>query len=163
MKNMGKIAAAVGGVALLAVAGAYLGGQFFNNGGSGDGDSGIDVSNTPCDGLAAARTAVDNEYNTRVEKANADYSEAMEAASDTYWENYRNYETEKYACESDALLADPCVEHFERASALAKEILDNIDSGYDEAKSAERDQAKEDWEECKKNPPEETILASERK
>ncbi|MCK5211623.1 hypothetical protein KAJ89_02880 [Candidatus Parcubacteria bacterium] len=153
MNNAGKLALAIGAVVVLASAGVFL---IMNQGGDNSGgESGIDVSNTPCDGIGAARTAVDNEYNASVEAANKDYKEAMEAASDTYWENYRDYETEKNACETNALMADPCVEHFERASALAKEILDNIDSGYDEAKSAERDQAKEDWEKCKKDPPEE--------
>ena len=153
MNNMGKVALVIGAVVVIASAGVFLINQGDNNG--GDSDSGIDVSGTPCDGIEAARTAVDNEYTTRMETADSDYKEAMETASDNYWEKYREAETAKWDCESDALLADPCKEHFERSSALAKEILDNIDSGYDEAKSAERDQAKADWEECKKNPPEE--------
>ncbi len=155
MSNLGKIITGIGVVAIAVFVAFQTG--VFNGGenGGNSGGSGIDVSGTPCEGIAAARTAVNNEYNTSVETANADYENAMEAASDTYWENYRNYETEKNACDSNALMADPCVEHFERASALAQDILANIDTGYDEAKSAERDQAKEDWEECKKNPPEE--------
>jgi hypothetical protein len=52
-------------------------------------------------------------------------------------------------------LADPCKELFERASALAQQILDNIDQGYDQAKSDERDQVKKEYEDCLDNPPEE--------
>ena len=147
---------------VVAVAGltAYLAGVFNNGGGpqpnpTPAGDGGIDVSNTPCEGIGAAREAVNSELAERKEAAETKYSDDMEAASDAYWETYRNLETTKWDCETDALLADPCKDLFERSSALAKEILDNIDQGFDEAKAAEREQVKKDYDDCMENPPEE--------
>lgn len=160
MNNLGKIAAGVGSVVIIA-AGIYALNQMNNqNGGNGGGgggtsDAGIDVSNTPCDGLAAARAAVEAEYQGRIEAADSKYSEDRETASDAYWEKYRELEQTKWDCEGEALLTDPCKELFERSSALAKQILDNIDQGYDEAKSAERDRVKEEYDDCLENPPEE--------
>lgn len=169
MSKMGKSSALAGVALAVAIAGIYLISVIGGNQG-GDGainnnqnqannqagsQSGVDVSATPCDGIGAARTAVNNEYTSRMDAVLAAYESAMEAASDTYWETYRNLETTKWDCEGAALLADPCKALFERSSALAQEILNNIDEGFDEAKAAEREQVKKDYDECLKNPPEE--------
>jgi|GEM_PF-6018169 len=155
MGNLG-----IGKVALLVVAivAAVVVAQAFIGAGGGEqagttADPGIDVSNTQCDGLAAARAAVDAELEERVEKADSDYADAMEAASDSYWEEVRNLDSAKTQCETDALLSDPCKALFEKSSRLAQEILDGIDDGFDEAKFDEREQAKKDYDDCVNNPP----------
>lgn len=152
MKNLSglQIAGIAAGIGILAVAG------FLAIGGLGGGQlSGIDVSRTECDGIAAARAAVDAELQERKEAADTTFESAMQAASDAYWETRRGLEDTKTACETDALLADPCKDLFEKSSRLAQEILDNIDEGFDQAKFDEREQAKSDYDECLENPPEE--------
>ena len=163
MKNvtLGKIVAAAAVIGAIGLS-LYVAGVFNSGNGPQPGpnpspviDSGIDVSNTPCDGIAAATEAVNQELTDRKEAAEIKYANDMEAASDAYWEEYRNLETAKWDCESDALLADPCKDLFERSSQLAKEILDNIDQGFDEAKAAERERVKDEYDDCLENPPEE--------
>lgn len=153
MTTLGKVAAGIVAVAVLGTA-VYLG--ITNLGqvpGGGQGDGGINVSGTNCDGIAAARESVNSELQERVDSANADYRESMEAASDTYWAERRSLDDARQACETQALLADPCKYLFERSSALAQEILDGIDDGFDEAKFQEREEVKKEYDECLQNPP----------
>ena len=147
----------IGKVALLvaAVVAVGAGVMVLNNGGNGNSalGSGIDISGTQCEDLASARAAVDQELADRVEQTESDYSASMEAASDAYWEEVRNLDSTRTQCETDALLADPCKEAFERSSRLAQEILDGIDEGFDEGKFQEREEAKAEYDDCVNNPP----------
>ena len=149
MKNIGKLVA-IGGIIGIGIFAAVMSGVF-NNGG----DSGIDVSKTPCNGIGEARAAVQTELEERRENAQTQYGEDMEAASDDYWAERRRLEDEKNACETDALMADPCKDLFEESSRLAQEILDNIDEGFDETKAAKREEVKKEYDDCLKSPPEE--------
>jgi len=150
MKNLSglQLAGIAAGIGVLAVVG------FLAVGGLGGGQlSGIDVSGTECDGIAAARAAVDAELKGRKDAADTAFETAMQAASDAYWETRRGLEDTKTACETEALLADPCKDLFEKSSRLAQDILDSIDEGFDQAKFDEREQAKSDYDKCLENPP----------
>lgn len=127
-------------------------GQVVPDGGLG---GGFDVSKVECEGIDAARDAVNKELNDRKDAAAKTLGAAMEAASDAYHETWRTIDTTRQQCESEALLADPCKELFERSSRLADEILKNIDNGFDEAKFQEREGVKKEYDECLKNPPKE--------
>ena len=148
------LAVLIGGGALLMNQGGDVGQQA---GQVADSGTGIDVSNTDCEGIGAARTAVNDELTERTEAAGATLDTAMEAASDAYWDTRRSLEAERQQCGTEALLADPCKDLFERSSQLAQEILQGVENGdgFDEAKFDEREQVKKDYDECVENPPEE--------
>ena len=163
---MGKLSTTqmVGGVVVLAA--LIAGGAILLNQGGGVGEqagqvadsgAGIDVSNTDCEGIGAARTAVNEELTERTEAAGAALDAAMEAASDAYWETRRALEAERQQCGTEALLADPCKDLFERSSQLAQQILQGVErgDGFDEAMFDEREQVKKDYDDCVENPPEE--------
>ena len=140
------------GLAVLGAIGAFVAANL--GGGNNGGDAGIDVSGTPCEALASARAAVDEELESRTAEAEEAYTNGMEAASDAYWAERRSLEDTKTACETEALLADPCKDLFERGHALAQDILNNIDDGFDEAKAQERDDVLKQYDDCVENPPE---------
>lgn len=162
MSNMstGKIAGGILGIAAIALIAAYMGGLLGGGpGGNGQApgqsaDVGIDISNTDCDGIAAARAAVDAELEQRKTKAGEQFATDMETASDNYFVKRRQLSAARDACTTTALLADPCKDLFERSSALAQAILNTIDDGFDQAKFDEREQVKKEYDECLKNPPE---------
>lgn len=144
----GKIAAII--VAVIAVGAIIM--AVNNNAGFSDG--GINVAGTACEELAAARAAVDQELAERQTKAGENLATANEAASDAFWDQNRSLEQTHADCISEALIADPCKESFERASRLAQEILAEVDAGngFDEAKFQEREQAKKDYDKCLEDP-----------
>jgi len=147
-----KLILAVVGVLVLGGLGVVIA----NKGGNADTDFSGGVSTAvACEDIAATRGAVNTELAERKSAAGEALAEALEGASDAYWETRRALENTKTACESEALLADPCKDLFEQASALADEILENIDSGFDEAKFQERERIKKEYDECVQNPPQE--------
>jgi len=158
MTNAGKIAVGIGGIIVVGAVAASLSGVF-NNGGD---DGGIDISNTSCDGIGEARAAVQAELEERQTNVENQYAEDREKASDDYWAERRRLEDAKNACITDALLADPCKDLFEESSRLAQEILDNIDSGFDEAKAQRREDVKKEYDDCLENPPHEKTYEGKR-
>ena len=156
-----KVVTAVIGVIVLGGIGAFLLNNDNNGGGNiGDGDNMADFSegvstDVACEEIAATRLAVADELADRKSKAAETLGTAMEKASDDYWEARRALEDTKTQCESEALLADPCKDLFEQISSLADQILRNLDNGFDEAKFQEREDLKEKYDECLRNPPEE--------
>lgn len=152
-----KLISIIIGVIILGGLGTLL---MQNAGQNGGGDATTDFSggvstNVACEEIAATRGLVNTELAERKSAAAQTLAEEMEQASDTYWEKRRVLEDEKTKCETDALLADPCKDLFERSSALADQILQNIDNGFDEAKFQEREEVKKQYDECLKNPPKE--------
>lgn len=112
-------------------------------------------TNVACEDIAATRGLVNTELAERKSQMAEGLAQELEAASNSYWEKRRALEREKENCESEALLADPCKDLFEKASTLANEILQNLDNGFDEEKFQEREQVKEQYDQCLKNPPQE--------
>ncbi len=153
-----KLSTLIVGALVVAGAGALV----VNNMGGGDGaQDAIDFSGgvstaVACEEIAATRGAVATELAERKSTAADTLATAMGEASDAYWEKRRLLEDTKTACETDALLADPCKDLFEKSSRLAGEILAGLDeNGFDEAKFQEREGVKAEYDECLKNPPKE--------
>ncbi|MBU1164453.1 hypothetical protein KKA15_02735 [Patescibacteria group bacterium] len=144
MSNSAKLGVGLAAVAIIAAGGAFL----LNQGGGGDG---FDVTSVDCDGIAAARTAVDAELETKLSEAETAYSDAMEAASDAYWETRRSLENTFNECMYDALIADPCKDAFENSyKAGQTAINDPTDANVETYENA-----KQVWKDCQNNPPKE--------
>tara|TARA_Y100000310_G_C20689331_1_gene821180 strand:+ start:2532 stop:3869 length:1338 start_codon:yes stop_codon:yes gene_type:complete len=139
----------IGGVGALIINNAQDGGD-----GAADFSGGVSTA-VACEDIAATRGLVNTELAERKSAAGDILATEMEEASDNYWEKRRALEDAKTKCETDALLADPCKDLFERSSALADQILQNLDNGFDKAKFQEREQVKAEYDECLKNPPKE--------
>src|SRR3989344_3409014 len=148
MNNLstGRIAAGVVGLAVVGVIAAAVGG-LFNNGFT---DGGIDVRNTACEELAAARQAVGAEFEARKLAAQTELDADKEKASDEFWAENRRLEQAYHDCISAALTADPCKEPFEEVGRLYEEIMADFDAGkgFNEAKFNEREQAKKEYNDC---------------
>ena len=147
MNNYGKLAAGVVGLAALGIVIA-AGSGIFNNQAFTDG--GVDVRNTACEDIAAARVAVNNEFETRKQQAQAQLDANRAKASDDYWTSNRQLEDAYHQCISAALTADPCKEPFEEIGRLYEEIMADFENGqgFNEAKFQEREQAKEKYNKC---------------
>jgi len=144
MSNSAKLGVGLVAVVIIAAGGAFL----LNQGGD---SGGFDVSSVDCDGIAEARAAVDAELESKLSDAETSYADAMEAASDAYWETRRSLENTFNECMMDALLADPCKDAFERSSGLAKTaIADPTDANVEAYENA-----KQAWNDCRESPPEE--------
>ena len=158
------------GVAALGV--VAVGVFFANQGGDQAGDGGeqtpqdiigpgIDISNTSWEDVEAARGQVDQELVERKSKAAETLAAELEAASDSYWEKRRGLDADRQQCETEAQLADPCKDLFEKASGLAQDILAGVENGqgFDEAKFQEREGVKKEYDECLENPPRDKTTA----
>lgn len=144
--SFGKVAALIGGVAVLGIIAASLGGVFNNQ----FADGGVDVRNTACEDLASARRAITDELIQRKQAAQEALDAEREAISDIYWDKNRALETEYHACISRALTADPCKKPFEEVGRLYEEIMADFDAGkgFNEAKFNEREAAKKKYNDC---------------
>ena len=144
--SVGKIAAGVGGLAVIGLAAAFMSGVFnpqFT-------DGGVDVRNTKCEQLASARAAIATELEQRKLDAQNALDAAKEKASNDYWAQNRQLENEYHECISRALTADPCKEPFEEVGRLYEEIMADFaaDKGFNEAKFNEREAAKKRYNDC---------------
>lgn len=147
MNNIGKIAAAIIGIAVVGLVAAGLSGVLNND---NTFDEGIDVSGTACEEIGAARAAVDAELQTRKDQAAQDLADALETNSDNFWDENRRLETVHNDCITAALLEDPCKALFEQGHALAQAILNGVNNGqgFDEDLFDQREQVKKDYDEC---------------
>ncbi|HEX9679719.1 MAG TPA: hypothetical protein VGA08_03810 [Candidatus Saccharimonadales bacterium] len=138
----------LGGIAVVAIVAAV--GYGLLNRSVGFQDGGVDVNNTACDEIGAARQAVNQELNDRKTAAAETLETEMESASDAYWAENRRLESVHHECMTGALVADPCKAPFEKIGQLYEEIMADFaaDKGFNEAKFNEREQAKKDYEEC---------------
>ncbi|MGB4076268.1 MAG: hypothetical protein WBK28_01005 [Minisyncoccia bacterium] len=118
--------------------------------GGGTRDAGIDVRNTACQDLAAARLAVATELGERTQAAADALAKNKNDISNAYWEKNQALEKEYYACSSRALTSDPCKEASDRITALYHEIMADFeaDKGFNEAKFNEREEAKKEYTKC---------------
>ncbi len=144
--SSGRIAAGIGGVAVIGLAAAYMSGVFnpqFT-------DGGVDVRNTKCEQLASARTAIANELEQRKTSAQGAHTEERDTISDAYWKQNQTLEAEYHQCISRALTADPCKEPFNEVGRLYEEIMADFaaDKGFNEAKFNEREAAKKKYNDC---------------
>lgn len=116
-------------------------------------DTGIDVRNTACEDISAARLSVATELGARIEAADAVLRETKNEISDSYWAKNQELEREYYACSSRALTSDPCKDASDRITALYEEIMAdfNAGNGFNEAKFNEREEAKKEYNECVAN------------
>ncbi|TSC82783.1 MAG: hypothetical protein G01um101420_141 [Parcubacteria group bacterium Gr01-1014_20] len=144
--SFGKLATLIGGVAVLGIIAASLGGVFNNQ----FADGGVDVRNTACEDLASARIAIGNELEERKLAAQEALDAERETISDAYWDKNRALEAEHHACISRALTADPCKKPFEEVGRLYEEIMADFDAGkgFNEAKFNEREAAKKRYNDC---------------
>ena len=161
MKNIGLGLATLGAIGI----GAFLlnlnGDQAGGDGEGVDIGPGIDISNISWEDVESARAAVAQELIDRKSDAADAHAAAYEAASDSYWEKRRGFDADRQACETEAQLADPCKDLFEKASSLAQDILAGVRNGesFDEAKFDEREEVKEEYDNCVENPPHESTTA----
>ena len=148
MKNLplGKIAAGVAGVAAIGLIAAGLSGVFNNQ----FTDGGIDVRNTACPDIAAARIAVNNEFENRRIAAQEQLAADREAASDAFWTENRRLENAHHACISAAVSADPCKPAFEEIGRLYEAIMADFEAGkgFNEDLFNQREQAKKEYDDC---------------
>ena len=144
--SSGKLAAALTGVAALGLIIAGLAGVF--NGGFQDG--GIDVNNTACEDIGAARQAVNAELESRRTAAQETLTTELEANSDAFWAENRRLEDAHHACMSGALTADPCKPAFEKVGMLYDQIMAQFDAGggFNEDLFNQREQAKKEYNDC---------------
>lgn len=117
---------------------------------SGFTDDGIDVRNTACEEISAARLAVATELGARKAAADEAMRLAKEKIADEYYAKNIQLENEYHACISRALTADPCKEPFEEIGRLYEEIMADFEAGkgFNEAKFNEREAAKQKYNEC---------------
>lgn len=146
VSTAGKATALIGGIIVIGAGVAAMSG-FFNKPFT---DEGIDVSKTACEDIATARIAVDNEFETRKQNAEDKRDLAMEKASNDFWSENRRLEDAYHECISAAVSADPCKDAFEEVGRLYEEIMADFEAGkgFNEAKFNEREQAKNEYEEC---------------
>ena len=146
MNNMAKISAGVAGLVALGIIVAAVSGIFNNQ----FVDGGVDVRNTACPDIASARIAVDNEFETRQQNAQAQLADDREKASDDYWTENRRLEDAYHACISGALTADPCKPAFEEVGRLYEAIMAQFDAGngFNEDLFNQREQAKKEYNDC---------------
>lgn len=143
--SIAKIGLGVAGVALIG-AGLFAVGAF--NGGSRD--AGIDVRNTACQDIAAARLAVATELGQRKQAADERLAKAKDEISNNYWTKNQELEKEYYECSSRALTSDPCKELSDKITSLYHEIMADFeaDKGFNEAKFNEREEVKKEYNRC---------------
>lgn len=117
---------------------------------SGSIDNGIDVRNTACEDIPAARLAVATELGERKGAAQTALDAERDEISDEYWAANQVLEAEYHQCISRALTADPCKEPFEEIGRLYEEIMADFaaDKGFNEAKFNEREAAKKRYNDC---------------
>ena len=87
----GKIAGGIFGLAVIGLIAAAVSGVFnpsFK-------DNGIDVNNTACDAIPAARQAVAAELQQRKDAAQTTLNAEKEAASDAFWAENRRHRSHK--------------------------------------------------------------------
>src|SRR3989338_762823 len=116
-------------------------------------DNGIDVRNTVCEQIASARQAVDNEFEQRQQSFKDELSADKEKASDEFWAQNQQLESQYHQCISAALTADPCKDAFERIGQLYEEIMADFDAGkgFNEAKFNQREEVKKEYNDCVAN------------
>lgn len=145
--SIGKIAAGIVGLAVIGILAAVASGLFNNHGFN---DGGLDINGTHCDQIAAARTAVNNEFAARKAAAQTNLDNEKNKISDDFWAENRRLDDAYNVCISAAVTADPCKPAFEKVSQLYEEIMADFDAGkgFNQAKFDEREQAKKDYNNC---------------